>query len=860
MPVRRWSDICLAFVEALGAAALTVGVCWGVLALLSGGGFAAAEIGGFLGTDVAGTAAAVAASTGAPIDWAVGGLGGRLYPVTFLLHGSPLALLVAGPLVGAALLGVRARKARYRIAVAVVVYPAALTSFVVAGAAYTADPLVRLTVPAGPLAAAALLWALVAILAAALLGDRRAGQPRRSMRSRQAATVTAVLFANLLIAVPASAEPTPGGGRVVPFGGGQSAAPADYRRPGVAAELSRLRAERGADLQVSDDPWRGTPSMVGLRSALDGDVPGWLRRHAGLFGLADPAASLRVLRETKDRTGERHLWYEQHVNGVPVYGSRVGVHLDTTGRYVEFVTNGAEPALNVPDTRATIAPATAVATARLALPNGRQVEPAGLYLLPAAPQPGRATATVLAWQVWLSDLDTGVSNAYFVDARSGRLAYAQPKSAHAKYRKIYDFNKLTELPLLPKRVEGDSATGIDDVDNAYEYLGKTYDYYLSKHGRDSYDGKGGNLNAYVRVRQKKNEPMRNAMFVPDDIDVLMFGEEMTVLDVVGHELTHGVTFNSADLWYMYQSGAMNESFSDIFGEAVENYAIGANDWLVGAGIPGGALRSMADPTLFGDPANYHDFESSCVDWGGVHTNSGIQNKAFYNLAQKIGIEKAASIAYRTLTTYLAPRARFTDSRVGFIESANKLYGKGSTEATEAAAAWTSVGVDGVFEQPRQDCPCFADTSLTGSGVDGLDPQGPGVDSVLASLLHVRDLFSNGRTPALAYYEIVYVNYGERAIELMAADDDLRRQTAHAMQSLEPALRTVGTANGDTTFLSAAMLDELEGLLRAYAAADVADGGGGLADRIDQELNRAAFGQLAGMSVNQGLAFLDGRVG
>ncbi|MCW6007920.1 M4 family metallopeptidase, partial [Micromonospora sp. CPCC 205371] len=661
-----------------------------------------------------------------------------------------------------------------------------------------------------------------------------------------------------LVAVPAAAEVP--ADRVTPFGGGTSKPRIGYKRPGVATELARLRTEQGAEPLVSNDPWRGTPSMVGTRSRLDGGVPAWMNRHASLFGLANPANSLRPQRERRDATGERHLWYEQHVGGVPVYGSRVGIHLDRTGQYVEFVTNGAEPALDVKSTQATVPAGDALTTARLAMPNGRLVEPAKLYLLPSNPQPDRATPTVLAWHVWLTDLDTGLSNAYFVDAREGRLVYAMPMSVQARDRKIYDANKLTELPIVPKRTEGEGATGIEDVDDAYDFLGDTYDYYKSRYGRDSYDGKGGDLRAFVRVRSKANEPMRNAAFIPDDIDTMVFGEGMTKVDVVAHELTHGVTFNSAGLWYMYQSGALNESFSDIFGEAVENYSKGAHDWLVGAQIPGGALRSMADPTLYGDPAHYSDFESSCSDWGGVHTNSGIQNKAFYLLTQKIGITKAAAIAYMTLTTYLGERARFTDSRVGFIESANKLYGKGSTEAKETAAAWTAVGVDGVFEQPRQDCPCFADESLAGAGVDGLDPQGPGVDAVLAALLHVRDLFSAARTPALAYYEVVYVTYGQRAIELMTADDDLRRRTAHAMQTLQPALRTVGTAEGDSTVVSQDMLDELRDLMNDYAAADVAAGGGGLAERIGQELDRAAFDQLAGKTVNQALAFLDTRVG
>ncbi|GIF23190.1 Zn-dependent metalloprotease [Actinoplanes tereljensis] len=847
----------------LAAAAFAVLICWFVLLGLASAGGDAGMIAGFLGTGPGGLAVAVAAATGAPVEWA----GGRLNPILLLLDGSPLALIALGPALSAARLGLAVRRRAASFAVAAATgYAAALAAFVALAGALPADPLFRVHAPAGWVALTALAWSAVALLATRATRATRGvavtvapgGWPART---RRMATATALLLvaAGFTAARPAVAGP--GDGRVRPFAGGMTAAPVGYHRPGVAAALEQARAERGGVALVSNDPWRGTPSMVGMSSPFGGDARAWLKQHAGLFGMADPGAQLRPLREQRDPTGERHLWFEQHIDGIPVLGSRVGLHLDRTGRTVEFVTNGAEPALAVPTTKATVADSAALATARLALPGGRLAEPVRLALLPADADPGRASPTVLAWQVWLADPAAGVSNVYFVDATGGRLVYALPRASEAKHRSIRDANKLTELPILPKRVEGQGPSDVADVNDAYDRLGQVYDYYSNVHSRDSYNGTGGDLNAVVRVRQKKDEKWVNAAFVPGDIDTMIYGEDMVVLDVTAHELTHGVTFSTADLWYMYQSGALNESFSDIFGEAVENYVRKSNDWLMGAEIPGiGAIRSMAFPEIFGDPDNYHKFKSGCGDWGGVHSNSGIQNKMFYLLSTKIGIEKAAKIAYRTLTTYLSPRARFTDSRVGFMESANKLYGKSSAEAKEAEAAWTAVGVDGVFEQPRQDCLCIADSSLSGGGLDGLDPQGPGVDAVLAAVLHVRDLFSTTRTPALRHYERVYALSGERAVELMGADPQLKKQTAHAVQTLEPMFRTVGTTAGDSTVITATQLGELRDLLTAYATADRAAGGGGLADRIETELASASFDELAGKTVNQALAFLDTRVG
>ena len=159
------------------------------------------------------------------------------------------------------------------------------------------------------------------------------------------------------------------------------------------------------------------------------------------------------------------------------------------------------------------------------------------------------------------------------------------------------------------------------------------------------------------------------------------------LDIVGHEVSHGVTEYSAGLVYSYESGALNESFSDIFGEAIENFATGSNDWLMGEDIgvnPGSALRSMADPPIKGDPDTYlgTNWRFDSADNGGVHTNSGVQNKWFYLMAvgeagvndngqsynvTGIGIDDAEAIAYRNLTVYLTSgfalfrRARGRDS-------------------------------------------------------------------------------------------------------------------------------------------------------------------------------------------------------
>ena len=190
---------------------------------------------------------------------------------------------------------------------------------------------------------------------------------------------------------------------------------------------------------------------------------------------------------------------------------------------------------------------------------------------------------------------------------------------------------------------------------------------------------------------------------------------LTSIDIAGHEVTHGLTTFSADLIYADQSGGLNESFSDIFGTAIEQYARpGDWNWLIGEDI-GGALRSMSNPNIFGDPDTFEGegwIPAGGFDSGGVHINSGVQNFWFYLLTEGgtgtndngddydiagIGIDDAAAIAFRNLTVYLTPSSQFADARFFAIESAIDLFGDCSFQVVQTADAWFAVGVgDGLY--------------------------------------------------------------------------------------------------------------------------------------------------------------------
>lgn len=249
---------------------------------------------------------------------------------------------------------------------------------------------------------------------------------------------------------------------------------------------------------------------------------------------------------------------------------------------------------------------------------------------------------------------------------------------------------------------------------------QTHSYFLTQHNRNSYNGNGAKLLSYVHYSNNYvNAFWDGVRMTYGDGDGTNYGP-LVSLDICAHELTHGVTEYTAGLIYQNESGALNESFSDIFGEATENYATGANDWLmgdqIGAGGSGGAIRNMANPNQFNDPDTYGGtyWYTGTGDNGGVHINSGVQNKWFYILCvgesgtndlgnsynvTSIGMTKAAEIAYRNLSVYLTASSNYTAARAGAIQSAIDLYGAGSDEEIQVTNAWYAVGVGSEYQPP-----------------------------------------------------------------------------------------------------------------------------------------------------------------
>jgi Zn-dependent metalloprotease len=275
-----------------------------------------------------------------------------------------------------------------------------------------------------------------------------------------------------------------------------------------------------------------------------------------------------------------------------------------------------------------------------------------------------------------------------------------------------------DLPGTRARGDGDPPSSDDAVNQAFDGADKTYQFYQQVYGRNSVDGQGLELVSSVHYSTNFDNAFWNgAQMVYGDGSgqLLQVGGLTKDIDVIAHELTHGVTQYTAALAYHTQSGALNESISDVFGSLVKQYTLGQTadqaDWLIGEGILGSALngtalRSMAAPgTAFdGDrqPAdmdgyvNLPDDDNPANDNGGVHINSGIPNHAFYLVATSLGgnaWERAGQIWYDTLTGgNLSTTAQFTDAAQATQAAAGQRYGDGSAEQQAVQNAWQQVKV------------------------------------------------------------------------------------------------------------------------------------------------------------------------
>jgi Zn-dependent metalloprotease len=241
--------------------------------------------------------------------------------------------------------------------------------------------------------------------------------------------------------------------------------------------------------------------------------------------------------------------------------------------------------------------------------------------------------------------------------------------------------------------------------SAHFNAGSAFEYYKADHSRIGIDGDGGTIISIINAPDEDGGPLDNAFW---NGKAMFYGNGNIgfkalagSMDVAGHEMTHGVVENTANLEYEGESGAINESMADVFGAMMD-----PTDWLIGEDVvktavfPSGALRSLEDPHNGGTNLSDNGFQPKHVneqftgsqDNGGVHINSGISNHAFFRYATAITRAKAAKVYYKALTDYLTKSSQFIDLRLAVIQAAKDLFGDNSTEATQAGLAFDAVGI------------------------------------------------------------------------------------------------------------------------------------------------------------------------
>ncbi|MDQ3493578.1 MAG: M4 family metallopeptidase, partial [Chloroflexota bacterium] len=395
-------------------------------------------------------------------------------------------------------------------------------------------------------------------------------------------------------------------------------------RSDLLTELGSSRVERhsatGHLRFVSGSAARpaATSAALGRPSTPQAAAQRFMVRYGSLFGIADASRNLRVARSERAIGGNTFVRYQQLHRGVPVLGGELAVQVDGAGNVISA--NGeASPDLGVDVTPAVTSAAakrnasSAIAKARGVARGDLTASVPSLWIYDPALLGGRALPfTRLVWRMDVTNRAGDMRELVLIDAARGNVALHFDQIAEAKNRLTCDANSTaTKYPCTTAqaaRTETSGASAVADVNNAHVFSGHTYDFFFNRFGRDSLDGAGMALKSTVRFCPDSfNCPYQNAFW---DGSQMVYGAGFADADdVVGHELAHGVTDHTSSLFYYYQSGAINEALSDIFGEFVDlaNGADGPGGsgagvrWLLGEDLSIGAIRDMENPPLTDQP-------------------------------------------------------------------------------------------------------------------------------------------------------------------------------------------------------------------------------------------------------------------
>lgn len=470
---------------------------------------------------------------------------------------------------------------------------------------------------------------------------------------------------------------------------------------------------------------------------------GWLKSILNVSG----SESLNLTQKNTDDLGFVHYRYQEQFNGVHVEGMTYYVHtkngfvVSSNGEYLSDI--------KLSSTIPSISPYRAISLAKKYIHAEKYLWKDEKFPLPKLIIIKVENNYKLVYKTDVYAVKPLARKYVFVDALNGEIVKEENRIYHAdvnataitKYSgtqtittdsnggsyRLQDSARNVKTYDLNNAYFTSSAVDFTDTDNYWNNINpqkdevatdahwgaeKFYDYFSIKLGRNSYDNSGGSLISYVHYGINYDNAFWDGTAVSYGDGNGSSTSPYTAVDIVAHEFSHGVTEHTANLVYSYESGALNESFSDIFSVAVDFYARPSSaNYTIGeqVSISGVPSRNMANPNQYGDPDTYlgTNWATGPTDNGGVHTNSGVQNFWFYLLTNGgtgtndigssysvigIGMDKAAKIAYRTLSVYLTSNSQYSDARAYSIQAAVDLYGACSAEAVATQEAWYAVGV------------------------------------------------------------------------------------------------------------------------------------------------------------------------
>ncbi len=481
-----------------------------------------------------------------------------------------------------------------------------------------------------------------------------------------------------------------------------------------------IHSETGKVRFIGADSGRAVdlPSGVTVPLTALGAAWGYAHEYGELFGLGNPTQELSVARSKVVGKDREMVRFQQTYSGVPVIAGEIIVNLGM-GRKMLSMSGEISPELSLA-TSPSITRREAEKIAIGSVAKNHMVDSSTLKAERAklaVYDPRLLKPSVrLAHLVWETEVISSASLAIreyvLVDAQTGAVSLSFSRIHNAKDRRTYTAGWTDTLPGTLVCTEADPfcAAGDFDAATAHVYAGDTYDFYLAHHGRDAVDNLGSPIISTVHWYHPDVCP--NAFWTPTQMQMVYCDGFSNADDIVGHELTHGVTSNESNLFYYYQSGAINESFSDIWGEFVDLGNMAGNDlstvrWLIGEDLAMGAGRDMSDPTVFSHPDRmgsvyYHLLAS---DQGGVHINNGINNKAAYLLTDGdtfngytvlgLGIPKVADLYYEVQTSLLTTGSDYGDLNDALYQACQNLIGSGflAADCTQVQLATLAVEMD-----------------------------------------------------------------------------------------------------------------------------------------------------------------------